>query len=215
MKTALNLILIISAVAFFGCSTVYYSTMEKFGYQKRDILTERVEYARDAQIEAKNQFRSALDKFKAVVDFKGGGLEEKYTVLKAELSLSEEKASAVSKKISDVENVADALFSEWQKELRQYTDEDLRKQSRLKLEQTRARYDKLIGSMKTAEGKIQPVLDTFRDHVLFLKHNLNAQAVASLQKQVVSIESDVSSLIRSMESSISAANSFITNVSRD
>ena len=54
-----------------------------------------------------------------------------------------------------------------------------------------------------------PVLDSFRDHVLFLKHNLNAQAVASLQGELGGIESDVGRLIREMEASIAEAQSFI------
>jgi hypothetical protein len=68
--------------------------------------------------------------------------------------------------------------------------------------------------MKRAEKKIAPVLSAFRDQVLFLKHNLNAQAVASLQGELVSIESDVASLIREMEASINEADSFIQSLAK-
>ena len=43
-------------VALTGCSTVYYNTMEKLGFEKRDILVDRVESARDAQSDAQSQF---------------------------------------------------------------------------------------------------------------------------------------------------------------
>jgi len=56
------------------------------------------------------------------------------------------------------------------------------------------------------------VLTTFRDYVLYLKHNLNAQAIASLEGELGGIESDVSSLIRDMEASISEARSFIQSM---
>jgi hypothetical protein len=36
--------------------------------------------------------------------------------------------------------------------------------------------------MLKAEQKIQPVLGAFRDQVLFLKHNLNANAIAWVSK---------------------------------
>ena len=38
---------------------------------------------------------------------------------------------------------------------------------------------------------MEPVLTAFGDRVLFLKHNLNAQAIASLQGHAASIEADV------------------------
>jgi hypothetical protein len=109
-----------------------------------------------------------------------------------------------------VESVAQALFKEWESELEQYTRDDLRRSSEEKLEQTRRRYSKLIGAMKRAETKIEPVLSAFRDQVLFLKHNLNAQAIASLHDELISVETDITSLIKEMEASIAEADSFIS-----
>ncbi len=90
-----------------GCQKAFYSTMEKFGIHKRDIMVDRVEEARDSQQEAKEQFKS------------------------------------------------------------------------------------------------------FLDQVLYLKHNLNAQAIASLQSELGTVESDIAALIKEMEKSIGEANSFI------
>jgi inorganic pyrophosphatase len=183
--------------------------MEKFGKYKRDILVDRVKDARDAQQQTKEQFASALEKFRSVVNVKGGKLQEKYDQLKSELDRSESKASAVKKRVNDVEDVAGALFDEWKKELDQYKNAGLKEASRKKLEQTRQKYSQLIGAMKKAESKIEPVLSAFRDQVLFLKHNLNAQAVASLQDELVSMETDIDRLITEMENSIGEADKFI------
>jgi predicted nucleic acid-binding Zn-ribbon protein len=203
--TILSVVLLFTA----GCQSVYYGTMEKFGKHKREILVDRVEDARDAQQETKEQFASALDKFKSVVNVPTGKLQEKYDTLKAELDKSESKAKTVKKRVSDVEDVAEALFDEWTKELEQYNNPDLRAESKTKLDQTRAKYTQLIGVMKKAESKIEPVLSAFRDQVLFLKHNLNAQAVASLQSEVTTMEADIGKLIAEMEKSIAEADTFI------
>ena len=40
-----------------SCASIYYSTMETFGVEKRDILVDRVEDARDGQEDAKEQFQ--------------------------------------------------------------------------------------------------------------------------------------------------------------
>jgi len=63
--------------------------------------------------------------------------------------------------------------------------------------------------------KIDPVLTAFRDQVLFLKHNLNARALAALQNELDAIQTDVASLIREMEASIAEANAFIDAMNRD
>ena len=203
------------AIYLAGCQSVYYGTMEKLGYQKREILVDRVEDARNAQEEAKNQFRSALEKFSAVVNFRGGELEERYNTLDSEYQHCESKAKAVHNRIADVEDVSKALFEEWQAELKQYTNQDLMRASERKLSDTRRRYQQLIQAMKRAEKKIDPVLSAFRDQVLFLKHNLNAQAVASLQKELSTIEVDVTTLIKDMEASIAEADRFIKTMIRE
>ncbi len=192
-----------------GCKSTYYSTMEKLGYHKRDLLVDRVEDARDAQEQAKEQFQSALEQFTALVGFEGGELEKTYKRLNTEFERSESRAEAVHKRIGDVQDVAKALFQEWKNELDDYTDAKLRNLSEQKLQQTQERYERLIEAMKRAETRIDPVLAAFRDQVLFLKHNLNAQAVASLETELASVRTDVSSLLKAMEASIAEANDFI------
>ena len=192
-----------------GCQKAYYSTMEKFGVHKRDIMVDRVEAARDSQQQAKEQFRSALEKFSLVLNYEGGELEGKYKTLQAEYNESEAKADEVRARITAVKDVSEALFDEWENELDQYTNKSLKRDSEKKLVQTRRQYDQLIKAMRRAEAKIDPVLKAFRDQVLYLKHNLNAQAVASLKSELAGVESDTAALIKEMEKSIGEANSFI------
>jgi hypothetical protein len=192
-----------------GCQKAYYNTMEKFGVHKRDIMVDRVEEARDSQEEAKEQFQSALEQFSSVLGFKGGDLEDKYKKLKAEYDKSEAKANEVKDRIDAVEDVSEALFDEWENELDQYSSASLRRDSEKKLTATRRQYKQLIRAMHNAEKKIEPVLTALRDQVLYLKHNLNAKAIASLQSELVNVESDIAVLVKEMEKSITEANAFI------
>eukprot|EP00752_Nemacystus_decipiens_P015121 g13473.t1 len=195
-----------------ACKSAYYSTMETFGYEKRDILVDRVEDARDEQEQAKNQFTTALDQFKAVVDFEGDDLEAMYKELDAGYKKSKRAAEDVGDKIDSVESVAQALFEEWEEELNAYNSEQLRTVSAQRLSETRSRYEQLIGAMERAEAGIPPVLTAMQDQVLFLKHNLNAQAIASIQGTAEGIQKDIQSLISEMEKSISEANAFINQM---
>ena len=208
-------ILVVSMLSITGCRSAYYKTMEAFGQHKRDLLVNRVENARDAQEDAKEQFKSALEKFTDVVEFSGGKLQDKYEQLKSELDKSKSKAKSVRNHIADVEKVAKDLFDEWQSELDQYASDELRRSSEQKLKQTRQRYFQLITAMKRAESKIEPVLTAFNDQVLFLKHNLNAQAIASLHNELASVEADIATLIKEMEASIAEADEFINAMAGD
>jgi hypothetical protein len=215
IRNGLGLVIAVALIWFlWGCESAYYKTMETMGYHKRDIMVDRVSEARDAQQEAKEQFESALEKFSSVLGFKGGSLQEKYDQLKAEYEKSDAKAEAVRSRIAAVEDVAADLFAEWRKELNQYTSSSLKQSSARKLRETQKKYDQLISAMKRAEGKIDPVLSAFRDQVLYLKHNLNAQAIASLQSELTSIETDVARLIKEMETSIKEANAFISSMEK-
>lgn len=199
----------VGLLAVSGCKSVYYGTLEQFGYEKREILVDRVEDARDKQEDAKEQFTTALEQFKAVVNFDGGDLEDMYKKLDRDYQRSEKAAGAVSDKIESVESVAAALFREWEAELDEYTDPKTRATSESMLRDTQRRYEKLVDAMRRAEATMQPVLSAMKDQVLFLKHNLNAQAISSIQGSAAEIEQDVEKLIAEMERSIAEANAFI------
>jgi len=195
-----------------ACSSAYYGAMEKFGVHKRDIMVDRVEDARDEQQEAKETFASALEQFTAVVGYKGGDLQDQYGKLKKELERSEDRAKDVSDKIDSVEDVADALFDEWASELDEYSDPGLKRSSEEQLRETERNYKKMLAAMRSAESKMEPVLRVFRDQVLFMKHNLNARALASLKGVAAELDTDVAALIRDMQASIDEANAFISRM---
>jgi len=192
-----------------ACSGIYYRTMENVGIHKRDIMVDRVKAARDTQEETKKQFISALAQFKSVVYFKGGDLETEYNKLNATLKKSEAKAAEVRGRIKAVEDVSEALFDEWRDEIRQYSNETLRRSSQQKYDATREKFADLIKAMKRAEARLDPALVPLRDQVLFMKHNLNAKAIAGLSSEVVSVQANVDSLVAEMESAIVQADLFL------
>ncbi len=204
--------LVASVVLLSGCQTAYYSAMEKVGYDKREILVDRIKSARDEQEATKEQFEDALEQFASVVHIDGGQLEREYRKLKNAFESSEYRAEQVSNRIDQVEDVAGDLFYEWERELDEYENANLRRQSEDQLRQTKRRYESLLAAMKKAESRIEPVLSPMRDNVLFLKHNLNARAIASLQDELDGIELDVSHLIREMEEAIAEADAFIATI---
>jgi septation ring formation regulator EzrA len=195
-----------------ACANVYYDTMESVGIHKRDILVDRVESARDAQGDAQEQFKSALQQFASVIHLEASDLKQAYEQLNDEYEACESAAGTVRSRIEKVESVADALFEEWRQELDLYQNQNLKTASGKKLKQTQSRYQEMLGSMRRAERSMQPVLDSLRDNVLFLKHNLNAQAIGALRGEFSNLKADIDTLVKRMNQSIERSNSFIKNM---
>lgn len=213
MITARHLPLIALALLLTGCASTGIAVRETLGTPKREQLVDRVDETRDAQESAKEQFASTLDELKSLTTFDGGELESAYNRLKRQLDRSESRAEKVRDKITAVDRVAKALFSEWESELNEYSTDALRRASEQQLDETRDRYGDVITAMRRAESKMDPVLRAFNDQVLFLKHNLNARAIASLDTTLNELESEIAVLIADMEASIDEANAFIDDMS--
>jgi hypothetical protein len=195
-----------------GCSTTYYSVWQKLGYEKRDILVSRVETGKEDQRAAEGQFKTTLQKFQELTHFNGGDLEVEYNKLNSAYESCVSRADVVTKNIASIDKVAQDMFTEWNSELSQYDNQDLRAKSQQELDQTRARYAQFIALMRKSESSMQPVLRAFHDQVLFMKHNLNAAAINSLQGTAAGIDTDVQKLIADMEASINEADAFLAKV---
>ena len=192
-----------------GCQSTYYNAMEKVGIHKRDIMVDRIEDSQSAQEEAQEQFRSALERFRHVVSVDGGDLAKLYDELNAEYEDSVSAAEEVRSRIDSVKDVSDALFDEWDDELQLYSSDKLRRASAQKLKDTRRQYSRMLSSMEQSEKRMQPVLSAFQDQVLYLKHNLNAQAIAALKGEFGSIKADIERLITDMQRSINESRKFV------
>ncbi|WP_299770267.1 DUF2959 domain-containing protein [uncultured Pseudoteredinibacter sp.] len=207
----LTLIALLS-LGLMACQSAYYSAMESVGMHKRDILTSRIEGVRDAQVDAKEQFRDALDRFSQELGYNGGELQSVYENLRDAYEDSQQEADNVSRRIDEVEDVAEALFAEWEDELEQYSSASLRRESQSQLRDTRKQYKNMLVTMRSAESKMAPVLKTFNDQVLYLKHNLNARAIGSLKAEFGGLRRDINTLIARMEESIAESDKFIKNL---
>jgi Skp family chaperone for outer membrane proteins len=207
-----KLILVTLVVLLSGCQSAYYAAWEKVGVEKRDILIDRVEDAKESQEDAQLQFSSALDEFSQLINFNGGELQGIYEQLKDQLEASEDSAASVTARIDKVESVAEALFDEWQQELQKYTNATLKRDSQRKLKDTQRRYQSLLNAMRKAESKMDPVLSALSDNVLYLKHNLNASAIGALHGEFNGVKKEINQLVSEMNKAIAESNSFISSM---
>ena len=191
----------------------YYTAKESIGEHKRDIVVYQVEQACTSLQETRNEFEDALGKFRSLVNVNESALEHKYNLLNRQYQFCRSKSDSVTDRIRAIEEVSHALFTEWENELNEYTDRNLRNNSKQQLKTAKQNYLRLIKTMRLAEARIQPVLLAFKDQVLYLKHNLNARAISALQHEFIEIGIDISQLIHAMELTIVEASQFVSVLS--
>lgn len=194
-----------------GCRTAYYSTMEHFGVEKRHLLKDNVQKAQKEQQKASEEFKDVLTRIQEIYGFDGGDLEKAYKKLKNEYEDCEKRADAVRSRIDNVEQIAADLFNEWEQEINDISNPEFRRNSAASLQETKQRYSRLRDVMVQAELRLNPVLQQVNDYVLYLKHNLNAQAIGALGNEVDAIEVEVEALIQDMQRSIREADAFLAD----
>jgi len=199
-------------VTLSGCASVQYSALEKVGIHKRDILVDRVEDARDAQGETREQLVSAYEELSALVGHEGGKLEEKYNRLSKEVERSQSATEDLDERLSDIDRVSEDLFDEWESELDLYSSAALKADQEKKLKLARRQFLTMRDRMQIARNRVDPVMAVLTDNVLFLKHSLNAQALAALRGQASVLEGQVDALIKDMQVAIDEADAFISRM---
>jgi len=199
-----------------ACQTVQSALRTTLGSSSsntRALLVSRVQDARKTQVGAKAQFEATYDLFKQLTEYRTGELEDLYDGFRDEIDSCEDYLEEVGTRISGIENVSVQLFTKWGEELQEITDPALRELSQERLEETVSRYESLVDSLRSTQDKMTPIVTAFSDHVLFLKHDLNAQAIAALNDSVKRVEKDISSLFGVMQSSIKKADAFVASMS--
>jgi hypothetical protein len=217
MHTIIKSLILGLALTLTGCSTVekvQYAAWEKVGVHKRDILVDRIQDTAEAQEEAKQEFKSAYEELATLINVDDKGLDAKYKQVAAAYERSEDSSESLKDHIASVDSVANNLFAEWEQELTQYTSDNLRNNSAANLAKTKKRYATLYKAMQDSYSTIPPVLNVLRDNTLYLKHNLNANAISSMQGEVKSIRGKVDNLIKEMESSINESQQFIEQMKK-
>jgi hypothetical protein len=196
-----------------GCQSAYYKTMKTFGKEKRDILVRRVKESKKDQEQAKEKLKTTMESFQELTGFQGGSLEKTYKKLNGEYGQAQAQADKLHDRIKSIDQVSGDLFSEWQKEIDQMGNAKLKAQSGALLKDTKERQAVYMKAMRKTEDQMTPVLNSFRDQVLFLKHNLNARAIGSLKGTSAQINTDVTNLTKSIDSSMQEADKLISTLS--
>lgn len=212
MRRAVSLSVIVFALVLSGCHSTYYKAMSTLGKEKRDILVSRIKDAKKDQDQTKQKLQTTMESFQALTGFKGGSLEKSYKRLNSDYEDAASQADKLHDKIQSIDQVSNDLFKEWQGEINAMDNGKLKSQDSVMLRNAKVRQATYMRAMHQTEDQIAPVLKTFHDQVLFLKHNLNARAIGSLKNTSAGLQSDVAGLVQSIDASSQEADKLISSL---
>ncbi len=220
MKSVLILGLSVGCFYFTGCQSTIdnaknkmkYSAYEMVGIEKRDLFKKDVKKVQSSQEDAGKAFEDALERLQKIYAVDGGKLEGSYRSLQSSYEDAQEEVQAVHERVKTLETTAEDLFKEWKAEIAEISSTDLKNKSNATLRQTQQRYGEFHASLKKSQARMDPVLGKLKDHVLYLKHNLNAKAITGLKIESGKIQNDIESLVKEMNKSISQAEDFAKTI---
>lgn len=155
------------------------------------------------------QYGGALDAFRRVVTFDGGDIETRYRAVQQSYEQGKIKAESANHLIKRIDDSAKQVLAEWESELKNYSDEVRRKDSKARLDAARKDHEKTIVDLREAQAAMQPVLEQMRDLTLYLRHRLNEVALRGVPALADEIDDDVEQYLESLNKSIDRANGFL------
>lgn len=207
-----TIFLLLGLVFFSGCQGFYYSTMETLGSHKRDILVDRVKDCADRMDKAKQEFQALNTKLEKITKADISKVDSLYKELNSQSKKCHSKAIDLDRRVNNIRTVGKDLFREWEEELEEYHNETFRRSSEKRMEERRRKYLETVHLLKSAQKYSEPALSSASDYVLFLKHNLNAQALNSLDNEIDTVQQKIKFLVEKMELATDNARNFLVEM---
>ncbi len=193
-----------------ACSFVNNMIKGKTGPADVDDLVAAVENVQKELDVSKGTMLAAVQGLQAITapDFQGDAVKA-YEQLVDVVENSEDQAEDLRKSIEKMQAEAVPVFDQWTKDLEAYSNPEMRQRSQARLSAARERYDAVVAAVEPVLVEYEAINQSFRDHVLFLKHDMNPAALATIQDDVRRIAKDATSLDSRFNGGRAAATAYI------
>jgi hypothetical protein len=118
----------------------------------------------------------------------------------------------LSSRVKDFKGSCTALFAEWKKEADGIHDLNLRNISLDNLKTAQEDYAKYEKRLDEAEANLIPTAQSLNDHILFIKHLLNAETIKQLDPTVKELEKKLASLLEDMNGLLDETQKYIDSI---
>jgi uncharacterized protein with GYD domain len=153
----------------------------------------------------KAQLLKAMNAYNLVMAPETADRKSAYSKLQKAMNAAEKSRADISRHADAMNAEADALFQNWNASMAAISDAALRAKSEKRLGETRVRYADIQAQSLKAGGLYEAFMRTLHDHMIFLGHDLNGSAVASLKEESAKLNTLATELFAAIDQATGAA----------
>jgi hypothetical protein len=201
---------VFASLAFVAATTVGVAAQDEGVKQIQELI--KTAKAEVQSIDtAKLQLQKTMDAYNAVMAPEVKDRRDAYKQLQKEMANTDKRRADVSTRSTKMNAEADKLFKSWEESTARIQSPDLRKRSEDRLKKTQDRFAELRQTGQNASSQYESFMKTMQDQVVYLGHDLNPGAVASLKPDADKLNTRAQDLYAVIDKITTAAN---TNISK-
>jgi len=182
------------------------------GLERIKILTKRAEDTVKKIEDTEKQLQGTLNIYNSIVDSTTTDARKAYRDLVKAVERCESLVAETGKNSALMEQEAHNHFAEWTSNLGGISNENLRKRSQDRLNETRLQYSDILNSGRSARVEFDTFIDALRDQIVYLGYDLNPTAVASLEKDAFKINEQASVLFKMIDEVVLTSKEYIQSI---
>ena len=134
---------------------------------------------------ARQEVQLTLSRLQALANGKYEGRPaEAYQAFKSAATRARTQAEKLESTVRPMKRTAAPVFEQWTTDLGDFHSPSMRRRSTDRLDAARLRYDAIVRAVGPAQSGFERFNEGMQDHELFLGHDLNGTALASVQADV-------------------------------
>jgi hypothetical protein len=202
---SIGLATVLLASGLGACAT----TQQSASIQRVDHLVSRVEAVHLEAELAKSSVYDAMVTLRPVMVPTEGDPAALFQGFMGALANAEERAAKLRGVITPMEYSARDVFSRWERDLRDFANDEMRERSRDRMLATRMHYDAVARSARRASASFDELNGALRDVGLFLGHDFNPTAIALVQEDALAIRDRAQVLGAELDKCMAAAAQYV------
>lgn len=197
------------AIGIAGCrGSRAYDVSQTLVVQRRQILVNQAQEARESQLAAKRELTSAIRTLEALEHDTPAPPGLIRADLETEVETAKEARGALRRDVDSMARAATVLFEDWRAQLVRYADEHERETSRMLLIEAMRSYRGLIDVLRSTEQDLDAVIPLLERQVAMLEHQPPIPRVPA-RPGIGEVKDQISQVVDSLDSSIEETEKYI------
>jgi len=153
---------------------------QKKNAKAAESLAKSGENAKQAMNDLVGHLDKMLKGYNAIIDGSAKNTQSAYKKLASDLKSTEKMVQGAGKQLSALNKEAEKFFAAWDKDLKGFSNEDLKQKSQDRLDASKAKFAALGEALGQAGDAFGPLVQNLNDQILYLGRDLSPEAIADL-----------------------------------